>query len=90
MLEESENSGALLLRLSKNDLLFNQPDTNEESLIHLLRSICGAKAVGPLLKIHRQGRVVKSTNCDSIFKDEESLIVYAKVYEFEAQLEMRR
>jgi hypothetical protein len=84
MLEESEDSDALLLRLSENDLFFNQPDTNEESLLHLLRSISGCKAIKPLLRIHRQGRVAKWTTVDNIFKDEDALVTYAKPYEFEA------
>jgi len=85
-IEDHEKRDTLLLSLSENDIFFNQPDTNQDSLHHLLTSMAGKSdmVVDDMLKAHRQGRVAKPAPVDSIFKDKAALIAYASPYVFEA------
>ena len=85
-LEQHDETDTLLLSISENDIFFNQPDTNAESLHHLLTSMVGKSpdVVDNMLKAHRQGRVAKPTIIDSIFKDRAALSHYALLYSFEA------
>jgi hypothetical protein len=85
-IEDHEKRDTLLLCLSENDIFFNQPDTNQDSLHHLLTSMAGKsdEVVNDMLQAHRQGRVAKPSVVDSIFKDKSALITYASPYAFEA------
>jgi len=85
-LKTTKKRDTLLLLLSENNIFFNQPDMNEDSLHHLLTLMAGKSdmVVDDMLKAHRQGHVAKPMPVDSIFKNKAALIAYALPYVFEA------
>jgi hypothetical protein len=65
-------------------MFFQQPDSNMDALLHLLRTIADKSSdeVDTILKVHHQGRTVMTT-VDSIFKDKENLVRYSRLYIFD-------
>ena len=88
-IEAHEQKEAILLMLSENEIFFNQPDSNRDSLHHLLRSMASRSLtkVNSLLKVHKQARTQESS-INTIYKDKSALMAYAQPYQFEALWQM--